>query len=127
MPLDCTNYVEPLTDTEQEAKADLHRWLDRFPETVPALLEAVREGRMHGKEYRGPCRCVIGTILFDETPSPAGDRQWIRGMRTIRTQVLQKRGWSDLEEFVWRIHPGDTPSNSPVMAHLERWIMEWPG
>lgn len=119
MPLDSTTYTEPLTETEQEAKEDLFRWLDRFPDRVPALLEAVRDGRLLGHTFYGKCRCVIGNLHHDENYT-----KWVPG-------VLEMAGYrmahemTPIERFVMHIHPGDTPSNSPVMAHLERWILEW--
>ena len=117
MPLDSTTYIEPLTETEQEAKDDLFRWLDRFPDRVPALLEAVREGRMQGDGVwqSEPCRCVVWTLANNEDHA-----DW-----EIVDDVRRGAALAPVEHFVAFINPGDDPSNSPVMAHLERWIVEW--
>lgn len=119
MPFDSTNYVEPLTETEQEAKDDLFRWLGRFPSRVPALLEAVRGGWMEGSSFAGPCRCVVGTLGFEDDEGTWANYVsfYPNGQRDV--------GGTPIELFVVNVDPGDTPSNSPVMAHLERWIVEW--
>lgn len=109
MPFDSLP-TENLTETEQETREDLYRWLDLFPDRVPALLDAVRQGRLDGSTYHGKCRCVIGYL----SSRPLSDA-WEFGSDRP----------DSIEEFVQGIIPGDTPSNSPVMAHLERWILEW--
>ena len=121
MPLDCTTYVDDLTDTERKARDDLWRWLERFPDRVPALLEAVREGRMDGYSWVGTCRCVIGNLRFDNT---ASIRDWASYEALFKGTGF-KPWQSPIEEFVVEIRPGDTPANSPVMASLERWIVQW--
>jgi hypothetical protein len=126
MPLDCANYIEPLTDTEQEAKADLYRWLDRFPERVPGLLEAVREGRITGQSILGRCRCVLGQ-LSHEYGDPEDHRKAVAAFAFRPVDGMGSAEHAPIERFVWSVGPGHTPADSPVMAHLERWIMEWRG
>lgn len=116
MPLDCTTYVDDLTETEREARDDLWRWLGRFPDRVPALLEAVREGQMHGNTYVGICRCVMGNLWSSEP-------FWDYSSPWASQEIAPSR--NPIESFVQSECPGDTPANSPVMAKLERWIVQW--
>lgn len=124
MPFDDTTYREPLTGTEQEAKDDLFRWLDRFPDRVPALLEAVREGRMNGMLFNGPCRCIVGWLIYVDDDLTTADGSSQSANDVANGVGLDCNG--PAEKFVHHaVVPGDTPSNSPVMARLERWILEW--
>lgn len=125
MPFDGTTYRKPLTKTEQEAKDDLFLWLDRFPDRVPALLEAVREGRLSwAGVHIMECRCVVFTLGVADPSDP-----WdgLRDVNETRQHIQGNEFCTPIEDFVTKglVREGDTPSNSPVMAHLERWIVEW--
>ena len=118
MPFDSLP-TEPLTDIEAAARDDLHRWCDRLPDRVPALLSAAREGRMDGSQFQGECRCVIGTL-------GTARECFINEMATIVFGGRLERNYKDpIENYFLKIRPGFTPANSPTMAHVERWIVQW--
>lgn len=115
MPFDSLP-TDPLTDTEIAARDDLWRWCDRLPDRVPALLSAVRKGRMDGTTFTRSCRCVIGTLATEDP--------WGAVMTIVRDGRLGP-GVDPIENYIFSIRPGQTPATSPIMAHLERWIVQW--
>ena len=91
---------------------DLYRILNRFPNEVPAVLQALRDGRVNGNMYIGKCACLIGTI------ANAQDKD-----------ISEFYGYtnpdSPIENWFLCIHMGDSPKNSLQCAVTEGWILEW--
>lgn len=90
------------------AENDLRRILDLSFAEVPALLAALREGRVNGQVYRGPCACLVGTIAIarrvDVSNLPEG---------------LRPNSDRPAERWFLAIKEGDTAekSNVPNVAH----------
>ena len=93
----------------REIRRDLLSVLDGSRGEVPALLAALREGRVDGSMYEGECCCLIGTLA-----RAAGV-----GYRSLSPDADRPA-----ERWFLAIRPGDTPDNSPVCALTVRWIEE---
>lgn len=91
-------------------RVDLYEVLDLARLEIPALLTAVREGRIDGSDYEGDCACLVGTIA---------------NVRGVNVWMLPTNARRLIEEFFRGIQPGDTPANSPISAAVEAWIVEY--
>jgi hypothetical protein len=80
---------------------------------VPALLAALREGRVNGSVYDGECACLVGTIAN------------ARGCRYNEVPGLLPDSSRPAEAWFLSIGIGDTPERSLVTRITERWIEEW--
>ena len=92
---------------------DLWAVLSAAPAEVPALLLAIREGRIDGSSYEGTCACLVGTI--------ANARQC--GYRDIVT--LPPNSARPAERFFLGIHTGDTPATNQFSKLAEEWTADW--
>jgi len=94
-------------------KADVWEILLHAIPEVPALAAALREGRVDGSTYRGPCACLCGTIAnarqaeLDEMPGITPDSS------------------RPAERFFLAIRKGDTPANNAVSAVALEWVEEF--
>jgi uncharacterized protein YjbI with pentapeptide repeats len=94
-------------------RADLFDVLLRARSEVPALLRALREGRIDGSTYNngGDCRCLAGTIA------------------QVRGCDYTDLGFADserpIERWFYAIRPGNKPDNHPVAKMTEGWIIEF--
>ncbi len=95
------------------AREDLVKVLDAAPVEVPALLAALREGRIHGTMYRGDCACLMGTIAN------------ARGCDYLEIEGLTPDSERPAEILFFAIRPGHTPALNPVAKVVEGWIVEW--
>ncbi|HEX4112713.1 MAG TPA: pentapeptide repeat-containing protein [Stellaceae bacterium] len=94
-------------------RADLFDVLLRAKPEVPALLAALREGRIDGSTYSGTCACLAGTIA------------------KTRHVTVRDLGFSDAsrpaERWFLGIRPGDTPEKHQMAKITEGWIVEFMG
>jgi hypothetical protein len=90
---------------------DLYKVLSQAPNEVPALLKAVRDGRIDGSVYEGPCCCLKGTLAAACGKKPR--------------DVFEVDSTSPAEALFLPIKPGMTPENSSLVAEIERRIVTW--
>jgi hypothetical protein len=90
-------------------KNDLFEVLTVAEKEVPALLKALRYGRVEGSTYSGECKCLVGTL------EEAG-----RGRLSLphRPERLAERWFA-------MIHKGDTPVTCAQAKYAEEWVLEF--
>ena len=91
---------------------DLYRVLDAVPAEVPALLAALREGRVDGSTYSGNCACLVGTIAN------------ARGCTYSAIPGLTPNADRPAERWFLAIRPG-LPVTHPVVAITIGWVERW--
>jgi hypothetical protein len=94
----------------QEIRADVELVLSGAAAEAPALLAALREGRIDGSCYEGECSCLVGTIAT------------ARGVDYLTLAPDSNR---PAERWFLAIQRGDTPNTSQVSAITETWIQDW--
>ncbi len=99
-------YLDPI-------RTDLHAVLSSAPNEVPALLVALREGRVDGSTYTGECACLVGTIAN------------VRHCNYTEMPGLTPNSCRPAERWFLAIRKGDTPETNPVAAITEGWIKDW--
>jgi hypothetical protein len=93
---------------------DVWNVLDAAPAEVPALVLAVREGRVNGSAYQGECACLLGTIAN------------VRGCKFDDLGPgLRPDSERPAEKWFLAIRTGDRPETSQVSAIVADWIVEW--
>ena len=103
-----------LSDADlSDARSDFFSILDSAVAEVPALLAAVREGRVDGSAYHGPCACLVGTIAN------------ARGVDIGDLPGIEPDSSRPAERFFLAIAEGDTPANNAASRIVETWILDW--
>ena len=97
----------------QPIRADFRAVLQAAPVEVPALLSALRDGRVDGSTYEGECACLVGTI---------GNA---RNCRYDAIPGLRPDSSRPAERFFLGIAKGDTPATNQVSSIAEEWAVEW--
>src|SRR3990167_6638363 len=92
---------------------DLWAVLSSAPAEVPALLQALADGKVDGSTYSGTCACLVGTIAN------------ARGCDVDSLGALKPQSWRPAERFFLGIKPGDTPENSQAAKLAHEWASEW--
>ena len=93
---------------------DIWAVLSAAPAEVPGLLAAVREGRIDGSTYQGPCACLVGTMAN------------VKGCAyDDLSPFLRPDSSRPAEAFFTAIHPGDTPDSNQASKLAEAWISDW--
>jgi hypothetical protein len=92
---------------------DVRAVLDAAPGEVEGLLLALREGRVNGSTYEGPCACLVGTIAK------------VRGVHYLDLGGLEPDATRLAERWFLRIRTGDTPETSPDCAIAAAWVEGW--
>ena len=83
----------------------------RAPNEVEGLLGALREGRVDGSTYTGPCACLVGTIA---------------NLRGVDVETIDYRNpHRPIERFFLSINRGDTPDTNPVSRIVVEWVEEF--
>jgi uncharacterized protein YjbI with pentapeptide repeats len=93
-------------------KEDIFAVLDQAPAEVPALLDALRQGRVNGTVYEGDCACLVGTIA-----NARGCNYQLVGIETDPSRPA--------ERWFYSIRPGRTPDKSSKVRRTIEWIEEW--
>ena len=97
----------------QPIRDDLFSVLSSVPREVPALLEALRAGKVNGSTYEGECACLVGTVAN------------ARGCRYDALPELRPDSSRPAECWFLGIGTGDTPDTSSIAKLTEAWILEW--
>ena len=93
-------------------KADLWELLLHAVPEIPALRQAIIDGKVNGSVYEGECACLCGTIAnvrkcdYRELPGIVPD------------------GSRPAEVFFTAVKEGDTPENNQVSKIVLEWILE---
>jgi uncharacterized protein YjbI with pentapeptide repeats len=91
-------------------RADFYGVLAWAPHEVPALIDALKAGKVDGSTYTGECACLVGTIAH---------------VRGVDYQSLECNASRPIERFFTAIHKGDTPENSQPCAIAVEWAESW--
>ncbi len=92
---------------------DLWAVLSSAPAEVPALLAALKEGRVDGSTYSGECACLVGTLAN------------ARGCDYAAITGLRPNSSRPAEMFFLAILPGQTPENHEPSRIAAAWVEEW--
>lgn len=115
-----THAIDPETAA---AKADIFAVLDTSPNEVPALLAALKEGRIDGAVYVGPCCCLVGT-LADAAGKSVWDVPWRHEVDGL-SNGLARSPSSPAEDWFFDINEGDTPATNECSEITVEWVEEW--
>ena len=91
-------------------RADFYDVLSWAPAEVPALIAALKEGRVNGSTYTGTCACLVGTIA---------------NVRGVDVDTLPKDSCRPIEHFFMSIREGHTPKNNQHCAIAVEWAQTW--
>ena len=92
---------------------DIWAVLSASPAEVPALRQAIIEGRVNGSAYEGECACLVGTLAN------------ARGCNYKAIPNLQPDSNRAAECFFMAIRKGDTPETNQAAALAVQWVDEW--
>ena len=87
--------------------------LSAAPAEVPALIEALKSGKVDGSTYEGDCACLVGTIA----KAKKCDYREIKG--------LIPNSHRPAEVFFCAINAGDTPKKSQPAKLAVEWAEDW--
>lgn len=95
-------------------KADFIEVISQAPRELPALIEALKAGRIDGSTYSGECACLVGTIAnargIDVDSSGFG---------------IPKDSSRPVERFFMAIRKGDTPETNAASKLALEWAETW--
>lgn len=94
-------------------RADFYDVLSSTPAEVPALIAALKEGRVDGSTYEGDCACLVGTIAN------------ARNCHHEAIPELKPDASRPIERFFLAIKSGDTPGTSQFSALAVEWAESW--
>ena len=87
--------------------------LSAAPVEVPALIEALKAGKVNGSTYTGECACLVGTIAN----AKKCDYQAMPN--------LIPNSHRPAEAFFTAIKPGDVPSKNAAAKLALEWAEDW--
>jgi Pentapeptide repeats (8 copies) len=96
-----------------EVKSDIYRILIYAVAEAPALLGALKTGRVTGTAYQGNCACLVGTIAN----SRGADYRIMPGIKPHSSRPA--------ERFFLAIAAGDTPETNQASAIAAAWVEEF--
>ncbi|MBW5285973.1 pentapeptide repeat-containing protein [Burkholderia gladioli] len=95
-------------------KADFIEVISQAPREVPALIDALKAGRVDGSTYSGECACLVGTIAN------------ARGCSVDAPQFdIPKDSSRPVERFFMAIRKGDTPETNGASKLALEWAETW--
>ncbi|KGS89852.1 pentapeptide repeats family protein [Burkholderia pseudomallei MSHR7334] len=95
-------------------KADFIEVISQAPREVPALIEALKAGRVDGSTYSGECACLVGTIAN------------ARGIDVDSSKFgIPKDSSRPVERFFMAIRKGDTPETNAASKLALEWAETW--
>jgi hypothetical protein len=92
---------------------DIWAVLSSAPREVPAVIEALKAGRVDGSTYHGPCACLVGTIAIK------------REVGVDDLEGLRPNSSRPAERFFMGIRKGDTPETNQFSALALGWVQQW--
>lgn len=92
---------------------DLWAVLSATPAEVPALIAALRAGRVDGSTYEGECACLVGTLAN------------AREVSYREIESLAPSASRPIERFFLSIKHGDTPETNEFSKIALEWSEEW--
>ena len=92
---------------------DIWAVLSSAPREVPAVIEALKTGRVDGSTYHGPCACLVGTIAIK------------REVGVDDLEGLSPNSSRPAERFFMGICKGDTPETNQFSALALEWVQQW--
>jgi hypothetical protein len=92
---------------------DLWAVLSSAPAEVPALLAALKEGRVDGSTYDGTCACLVGTLAN------------ARGCDYGAIPGLSPNSARPAERFFLAIQPGQMPETHAPSRIAVEWVEQW--
>jgi hypothetical protein len=92
---------------------DIWAVLSSAPAEVPAVIAALKAGRVDGSTYSGECSCLVGTIAR------------AREVGVDDIESLRPNSSRPAERFFMGIRSGDTPETSQFSALALAWTQEW--
>ena len=92
---------------------DIWAVLSLAPREVPAVIEALKAGRVDGSTYHGPCACLVGTIAIK------------REVNVDDLEGLCPNSSRPAERFFMGIRKGDTPETNQFSALALEWVQQW--
>jgi hypothetical protein len=102
----CGSDLTPIRD-------DIWAVLSLTPLEVPALIAALKDGRIDGSTYSGACSCLVGTLAAARSVNQNG----INGLSPNSSRPA--------ERFFMGIREGDTPETNQFSALALKWSQEW--
>ncbi len=99
--------------TFRNVQVDFENVLLLAPLELPALRQAIVDGRINGSVYEGECACLVGTIAN------------IKGCNYQAIEGLQPNATRPAEWFFGFIKEGDTPDSSQFSALVLKWLDEF--
>jgi hypothetical protein len=97
----------------QPVRDDIWAVLSSAPAEVPAVIEALKAGRVDGSTYTGECACLVGTIGK------------ARGSSVDDLGSLKPNSSRPAERFFMGIRSGDTPETNQFSKLALEWCEEW--
>ncbi|WP_181146473.1 pentapeptide repeat-containing protein [Burkholderia multivorans] len=95
-------------------KADFIEVISQAPREVPALIDALKAGRVDGSTYSGECACLVGTIAN------------ARGIDVDSAELgIPKDSSRPVERFFMAIRKGDTPETNAASKLALEWAETW--
>ncbi|MCA8326096.1 pentapeptide repeat-containing protein [Burkholderia cepacia] len=95
-------------------KADFIEVISQAPREVPALIDALKAGRVDGSTYSGECACLVGTIAN------------ARGIDVDSSELgIPKDSSRPVERFFMAIRKGDMPETNPASKLALEWAETW--
>ncbi|MDN7894509.1 pentapeptide repeat-containing protein [Burkholderia cepacia] len=95
-------------------KADFIEVISQAPREVPALIDALKAGRVDGSTYSGECACLVGTIAN------------VRGIDVDSDEFgIPKDSSRPVERFFMAIRKGDTPETNAASKLALEWAETW--
>jgi hypothetical protein len=92
---------------------DIWAVLSSLPAEVPALIEALKNGRVDGSTYTGECSCLVGTLAA------------ARGADVENLGSLKINASRPAERFFLGIRKGDTPETNQFSKLALEWSEQW--
>ena len=94
----------------REYSACLWMTLTQNPHEVPALIDALKNGRVDGSQYEGECACLVGTIAKS---------------KGVSHRTLHYRASDPSEQWFSMIRPGDTPDKDTGGGFAAKMALQW--
>jgi hypothetical protein len=92
---------------------DIWAVLSSAPREVPAVIDALKAGRVDGSTYHGPCACLVGAIAIK------------REVGVDDIEGLRPNSSRPAERFFMGIREGDTPETNQFSALALEWVQQW--